>query len=35
MDYEKVLMGLALGIIIIIAAFNIISSLIMNVNDNT
>ncbi len=33
MDYEKVLMGLALGIIIIIAAFNIISSLVMNVND--
>ncbi|MBF0433223.1 MAG: ABC transporter permease [Fibrobacteria bacterium] len=33
MDYEKILMGLALGIIIIIAAFNIISSLVMNVND--
>jgi len=33
MEYEKVLMGLALGIIIIIAAFNIISSLIMNVSD--
>ena len=33
MDYEKVLFGLALGIIIIIAAFNIISSLVMNVND--
>lgn len=33
MDYEKVLMGLALGIIIIIAAFNIISSLVMNVSD--
>jgi len=33
MDYEKVLMGLALGIIIIIASFNIISSLVMNVND--
>ncbi len=33
MDYEKVLIGLALGIIIIIAAFNIISSLVMNVND--
>lgn len=35
MDYEKVLIGLALGIIIIIAAFNIISSLIMVVNDKT
>ena len=33
MDYEKALMGLALGIIVIIAAFNIISSLVMNVND--
>lgn len=33
MEYEKVLMGLALGIIIIIAAFNIISSLVMNVSD--
>jgi lipoprotein-releasing system permease protein len=32
-DYEKVLMGLALSIIVIIAAFNIVSSLIMNVND--
>ncbi len=35
MAYEKVLVGLALGIIIIIAAFNIISSLIMVVNDKT
>ncbi len=35
MAYEKVLVGLALGIIIIIAAFNIISSLIMTVNDKT
>jgi lipoprotein-releasing system permease protein len=35
MDYEKVLISLALGIIIIIAAFNIISSLIMVVNDKT
>jgi lipoprotein-releasing system permease protein len=35
MSYEKVLVGLALGIIIIIAAFNIISSLIMVVNDKT
>src|SRR5690606_18763424 len=35
MAYEKVLVGLALGIIIIIAAFNIISSLIMAVNDKT
>ncbi len=33
MSYEKVLVGLALGIIIIIAAFNIISSLVMAVND--
>jgi lipoprotein-releasing system permease protein len=33
MAYEKVLVGLALGIIIIIAAFNIISSLVMAVND--
>lgn len=33
MGYEKVLVGLALGIIIIIAAFNIISSLVMAVND--
>ncbi len=35
MDIEKLLFGLALGIIIIIAAFNIISSLVMNVNDKT
>ncbi len=35
MGYEKVLVGLALGIIIIIAAFNIISSLVMVVNDKT
>jgi lipoprotein-releasing system permease protein len=35
MAYEKVLVGLALGIIIIIAAFNIISSLVMVVNDKT
>ncbi len=35
MAYEKVLVGLALGIIILIAAFNIISSLIMVVNDKT
>jgi lipoprotein-releasing system permease protein len=35
MAYEKVLVGLALGIIIIIAAFNIISSLVMAVNDKT
>lgn len=35
MAYEKILVGLALGIIIIIAAFNIISSLIMVVNDKT
>jgi lipoprotein-releasing system permease protein len=33
MAYEKILVGLALGIIIIIAAFNIISSLVMAVND--
>jgi lipoprotein-releasing system permease protein len=33
MAYEKVLVGLALGIIIIIAAFNIISSMVMAVND--
>ncbi len=33
MSYEKVLVGLALGIIIIIAAFNIISSLVMAVTD--
>jgi lipoprotein-releasing system permease protein len=33
MSYEKVLVGLALGIIVIIAAFNIISSLVMAVND--
>ncbi len=33
MSYEKVLVALALGIIIIIAAFNIISSLVMAVND--
>ncbi len=33
MSYEKVLVGLALGIIILIAAFNIISSLVMAVND--
>jgi lipoprotein-releasing system permease protein len=35
MAYEKVLVGLALGIIIIIAAFNIVSSLVMAVNDKT
>jgi lipoprotein-releasing system permease protein len=35
MGYEKVLVGLALGIIILIAAFNIISSLVMAVNDKT
>lgn len=35
MAYEKVLVGLALGIIILIAAFNIVSSLIMVVNDKT
>ncbi len=35
MNYEKILVGLALGIIIIIAAFNIISSLVMTVNDKT
>lgn len=35
MAYEKVLVGLALGIIIIIAAFNIISSLVMAVNEKT
>jgi len=33
MAYEKILVGLALGIIIIIAAFNIISSMVMAVND--
>ncbi len=35
MNYEKVLVSLALGIIILIAAFNIISSLVMAVNDKT
>jgi lipoprotein-releasing system permease protein len=35
MGYEKILVSLALGIIIIIAAFNIISSLVMAVNDKT
>ena len=35
MHYEKVLVSLALGIIILIAAFNIISSLVMAVNDKT
>ena len=35
MRYEKVLVSLALGIIILIAAFNIISSLVMAVNDKT
>lgn len=33
MAYEKILVGLALGIIVLIAAFNIISSLVMAVND--
>lgn len=35
MNYEKVLVSLALGIIILIASFNIISSLVMAVNDKT
>ncbi len=35
MGYEKVLVSLALGIIILIATFNIISSLILAVNDKT